>query len=41
MEMRGGGTFHGLIPGQVTDDSELALHMGYGLTEAYDPKTPL
>lgn len=30
--MQGGGTF-GLIPAQVTDDSEIAIAMAYGLVE--------
>jgi len=35
MKMPGGGTF-GTAPGQVTDDSEMALHLGTGLN-SYDP----
>ena len=34
MQMPGGGTHH-TSPGQLTDDSELALHLGVGLS-AYD-----
>jgi ADP-ribosylglycohydrolase len=39
MGMPGKGTF-AILPGQVTDDSELALHMGYGLI-SYDPEKRL
>lgn len=30
MEMPGGGTWN-IYPGQLTDDSELALSLGFGL----------
>lgn len=39
MQMPGGGTF-GTAPGQLTDDSELALHLGMGLN-AYDSQRTL
>jgi ADP-ribosylglycohydrolase len=39
MEMPGGGPFK-LMPGQVTDDSEMALHMLRGLM-CYDKAKPL
>ena len=39
MMMPGGGTFN-LLPGQVTDDSEMAMHMLQGLLN-YDPKVSL
>jgi ADP-ribosylglycohydrolase len=39
MEMVGGGPFQ-LLPGQVTDDSEMAMHMLKGLM-CYDAKKPL
>lgn len=41
MQMPGSGTFDNLQPGQVTDDSELALHMAYGIVEAYRHGEPL
>jgi ADP-ribosyl-[dinitrogen reductase] hydrolase len=39
MEMPGGGPFQ-LMAGQVTDDSEMAMHMLKGLL-CYDPTKPL
>lgn len=39
MQMPGGGTFQ-LLPGQVTDDSEMALHMLQALVN-YDPKVSI
>ena len=39
MSMPGGGPFY-LAPGQVTDDSEMALHMLQGL-KAYNPSYKL
>jgi ADP-ribosylglycohydrolase len=39
MEMVGGGQFK-LLPGQVTDDSEMAMHMLKGLM-CYDARKPL
>jgi hypothetical protein len=39
MEMTGGGPFK-LIAGQVTDDSEMAMHMLKGLM-CYDKMRPL
>ena len=33
MKMQGGGTWSGISPGQVTDDSELAISLADGLIE--------
>ena len=37
MKMPGGGTFKGILPGQYTDDNELAYHLLVGLN-TFDEK---
>lgn len=37
MEMHGGGTFR-TRPGQLTDDTELSMHLLNAILKAYDPK---